>query len=179
MTSCAFSSLLSWMPLMSGGSTWWSISGLGWLLTNMLVVFTDVDLDLMSRDGIDTIVLIYWETNLLNTFWDRILSLLLLSSSWWASVVLYCQLYHYHLGQELLLVQWLSHRASVHQIPAAMFTDIDCSLYRHIPKSFPPIVDKAVESVPLAVDQEALRHLLCRKGNWSVKAQVENFWPVA
>ena len=73
--------------------------------------------------------------------------------------------------------RWLSHRSSVHQIPAAQFTD--CFVDGHIPHSVPSVVEKSVESVPFVVDQEALRHFLCRKSSWAVEAQVENFWPVA
>ena len=57
--------------------------------------------------------------------------------------------------------RWLSHWSSVHQIPAAQFTD--CFLDGHIPHSVPSIVEKSVESVPFVVDPEALRHFLCRK----------------
>ena len=73
----------------------------------------------------------------------------------------------------------LSHGASVYQIPAAMFTGSNCPLDRHIPHSVPSTVDKAVESISFVIDPETLRHLLCREGNRTVKAEVENFWPVA
>ena len=118
---------------------------------------------------LDTVIIIYWETNPMSILPPIFLHL--------SSFLLHYQLHHHHLRQELLLVCWLSHRASVHQIPAAQFTD--CSLDGHIPHSVPSIVEKSVESVPSVVDQEALRHFLCRKSSWAVEAQVENFWPFA